>query len=55
MATDLKKESILELRTQASSEPKHFNTSGTLWGLDKDFIKEEVIRLLRTSSLKDLC
>lgn len=50
MATDLKKKLILELLTQVSSEQKNFNTDATLWGLKKDLIKEEAIRLLRTSS-----
>lgn len=54
MATDLKKKLILELLTQVSSEQKNFNTDATLWGLKKDLIKEEAIRLLRTSSLTDL-
>lgn len=54
MATDLKKKLILELLTQVSSEQKNFSTDATLWGLKKDLIKEQAIRLLRTSSLTDL-
>ena len=54
MAADLKKKLILELLSQVSSEQKNFNTDATLWGLKKDLIKVEAIRLLRTSSLTDL-